>query len=106
MSVWRGVMAVVWAAAVGDLSAAAAGPAVEKVRITATRKTADQGATGVRRTADAQGRGTEEHVYYRFELMRVLPTVPTNLVAEWLVAVEGPGGHFAGGHATAVRRPF
>ena len=80
------------AAATIAAAAGGAGPAPDKVRITATRKTADQKAGGVRRTADAQGRSTEEQVFYRFELTRIVPSAPAELVADWLIVIEGPAG--------------
>jgi len=83
-------MAVV-AAVTAARAAAPSGP--EKVRVTATRKTAASRSGPHQNLPEVSGRVEQDDVYYRFEIKRLAPDVGENLRVSYMVVVQGALGN-------------
>ena len=75
-------------------AAAVAAPAagIEKVRITAAKKTESQRRGAEQTVGTARGNTKQSDLFYRFEIQRIAVDVPENLVCEYLVAVKTAAG--------------
>ncbi len=87
--------AILVAAMVGPVLAAP--PMPEKVRVTATKKTAASRKGPQQSLPNVSGRIEEDEVFYRFELQRVALDVPEDLRIQYMVVVEGAGGQLRAG---------
>ncbi|MCX7818165.1 MAG: hypothetical protein N2652_02995 [Kiritimatiellae bacterium] len=73
-------------------TSARAAPALEKVRVSATRKTIASRKGPSQQLAQVSGRVDEDEVVYRFEIQRLAPDVPENLRVRYLVVIQGATG--------------
>ncbi len=89
-------------AAVALAAWAQPGAAIEKVRISATRKTALQREGSTQQLPETTTRTTREEVFYRIGLQRMTPAVPEQVEVEWVLVVERAGGRLVpAGHGTS-----
>ena len=79
------------------VAAIAASPAPEKVRVTATKKTAASHKGPQQSLPNVSGRVEEDEVFYRFELQRVALDVPEDLRIQYMVVVQAAGGQLRAG---------
>jgi hypothetical protein len=89
---WAAILAVTMA-----VSAFAAPSMPEKVRITATKKTAASHKGPQQSLPNASGRVEEDEVLYRFELQRAALDVPEDLRIQYMLVVQGAGGQLRPG---------
>lgn len=75
-----------------ETASMAAPPALERVRISATKKTEAARHGGQVNLPNASRRVDEDDVFYRFEIQRVALDVPADLRIQYMVVVEGMAG--------------
>lgn len=92
------ILAVGWVVGMAAAVLAAA-TAPEKVRVTATKKTAASRKGPQQSLPNVSGRVEEDEVFYRFELQRVALDVPEDLRIQYMVVVQGAGGQIRAGAA-------
>ena len=103
MSIAAAAALLAWTAGAGRAAppVAAGRAAPERLRITVTKKTADQRAGPNQQVGHASARAHEAEMLYRLEFQRLVPSVPENLTVEWLIVVQGAGGNLRpGAHGT------
>ena len=81
------------------VTAMAAPATPEKVKVTATKKTAASRKGPQQSLPNVSGRVEEDEVFYRFELQRVALDVPEDLRIQYMVVVQGAGGQLRAGAA-------
>ncbi|MBM4156123.1 MAG: hypothetical protein FJ221_14030 [Lentisphaerae bacterium] len=71
----------------------------EKVRVTATKKTAASRKGPQQSLPNVSGRVEEDEVFYRFELQRIAMDVPQDLRIQYMVVVQDAAGQLRAGAA-------
>ena len=74
------------------VAAVVSAPALDKVRISATRKTASSEQGSTQQLPKTTIRATRQDVYYRFGFQRMVPSVPEKLEVQWVIVIERMGG--------------
>lgn len=77
------------------LLAAAPASALDKVRITGTKKTVDKRQSSVQQVPHGSTSLTEKQVVYVFSLQRMAPDVPETITASWVLIEESMDGRYA-----------
>ncbi len=90
---------LVVAAVILAVSSPAAPPAPEKVKVTATKKTASSRKGPQQSLPNVSGRVEEDEVFYRFDIQRVALDTPEDLRIQYMVVVQGAGGQLRAGTA-------
>lgn len=76
------------------LLAASPASALDKIRISGTKKTVDKRQSSQQQIPHGSTSMTEKQVVYQFTLQRMAPDAPETLTASWVLIEETMGGRF------------